>query len=99
MTAIRYPECFMRDFCKSDRAAIEAALAGVPPTREDQAVRIAVSHGRGAYAYASETDIRSDYSDTTIGWIMPHTSVEEVETMLAVAADLAHERSEDAWNE
>ena len=93
--AIRYPKCFRRNFCKSDRAAIEAALAGVPPTRDDQAVRIAVSHGRGAYAYASETEIRGDYADTTVGWIMPHTSVEEVEKMLAKAADLAHERSED----
>ena len=99
MTAIRYPEYFMRDFCKSDRAIIEAALAGVPPTRDDQAVRIAVSHGRGAYAYASETDIRSDYADTTVGWIMSHTTVEGVEEMLAAAANLARERSEDAWNE
>ena len=94
--AIRYPEYFMRDFCKSDRAIIEAALAGVPPTREGQAVRIAVSHGRGAYAYASETNIRSDYADTTVGWVMPHTSVKEAEDMLAEAADLAHERSEQA---
>ena len=99
MTAINYPEYFMRNFCRSDRAVIEAALAGVPPTRDGQAVRIAVSHGRGAYAYASETEIRHDYADTTIGWIMPHTSVEEVEKMLAKAADLAHERSEDAWGE
>ena len=94
MTTINYPECFRRDFCKSDRIVIERALAGIPPTRDDQAVRIAVSHGRGAYAYASETEIRHDYADTTIGWIMPHTSVEEVEKMLAEAADLAHERAE-----
>ena len=97
--AIRYPEYFMRNFCKSDRAIIEAALAGVPPTRDDQAVRIAVSHGRGAYAYASETEIRSDYADTTVGWITPHTAVEEAEKMLAEAASIAHERSEGAWGE
>ena len=94
---INFPLYFMRDFCSTDRAIVEAALNGVPPTRDGQAVRIAVSHGRGAHAYASETDIRSDYADTTIGWVNAHTSVEEVEKMLTEAAELANEREEASW--
>ena len=96
---INFPRYFLRDFCSPDRAVIEAVLAGVPPTRDGQAVRIAVSHGRGAYAYASETDVRSDYADTTVGWITAASTVEEAEQLLAEAANLANEREEDAWNE
>ena len=94
------PAEFKLRYYNSDIRNILRALAG--KQEEDLPVRLAISNSRAPHFYASQADMRGDYSDITVGWITEHSSVRGVEELLQVAENLlitTTEEMDDYWTE